>query len=190
MSFLSKILSRKKKVRQAKIAILGPSKAGKTTFIKFLEMGKPPSDNMISTLGVDYRRKPVKVSSWSFSLIDVGGQTLYQKAFWELVVEQADGIVYVVDATVRPDSAPDLFQEHCDAFEYALDIIPEDMIILILLNKQDLKELNPLSADEFTKVYPSHKIVRRSFALLPVSAKFGDGIDGALEWFAEAMEND
>lgn len=46
MGLLSRILGRKK-LKSAKIVLLGASGAGKTTFIRYLESGRPVEENPI-----------------------------------------------------------------------------------------------------------------------------------------------
>ena len=106
MGLISKLFG-KTKTKSAKIVVLGSSGAGKTTFIKFLESGKVVEEDSLTTLGIDVRKKSVTLDNWSISAIDVGGQELYQKVFWNLGLSQADAVVYLIDGTLKPSSADD-----------------------------------------------------------------------------------
>ncbi|MFX0066683.1 MAG: ADP-ribosylation factor-like protein [Candidatus Hermodarchaeota archaeon] len=184
---LSRLLKKKQITKNASISILGPSKAGKTTFVRYLESGLIQEEAPLPTLGIDYRRKPVKVDGWAFNIIDVGGQKLYQEAFWELAVEQSQGLIYMVDATKRPNKDPEEFQIHLNQFNYALDLIQDHIPILFLLNKQDMKQLNPIQPEEFGKLYSLKRLFKRTCSILPSSAKYGDGVEEAMMWFIEAI---
>lgn len=173
--------------KETTISILGPSKAGKTTLVRYLETGKQVEDDPLSTLGVDYRSEPIKTDSLTMNLIDVGGQKLYQDAFWDFAIEQSNGLIYVIDALIKPNTHPDKFNEQIQQFQYAMSIVPEDTVLMILLNKQDLQDQNPISAKDFSKIYPMNLLVNRTISILPTSAKFGEGVDHAFEWFVEAM---
>ena len=60
---------------------------------------------------------------------------------------------------------------------------------MILLNKQDLVEASPISTVEFGKYYSFTNLAQRSFTVLPLSAKYGIGVDEAFDWFIEAIRS-
>lgn len=187
MSLLSKIFGKlkTKELFEAKLVLLGSSGAGKTTLVKYLESGNPVLEDMRTTLGIDVRSNPVKIDNWEFRVIDIGGQTLYQKAFWNLGVSQADAIVYLIDGTIKPDH--EKFKENLGQFKYMLNLIENEMPILVLVNKQDLIDQNPMKADEAAEVYEINTLLNRSLTLLPTSAKFGEGVDLAMQWMIEKL---
>lgn len=185
---LKNLLKRSKLEKKATISILGPSQSGKTTLIKYLETGMPQLEVPLSTLGIEIRQKGIEIANWRFQLIDVGGQKVYQDVFWELAVEQANAFIYIIDATIRPELQPKVFEFQKQQFIYAINLIPEDAVILILLNKQDLVDENPITTNEFGKNYPLDRLMSRTIAFLPSSAKFGNGIEEAMMWFVDAMK--
>lgn len=188
MSFLKSLFGKLKNQKQnAKIVLLGPSGAGKTTLVRFLETGEPVEQDPKSTLGIDIRKTPFQMGGWSFKAIDVGGQELYQKTFWALGVDQADSVIFVLDGTTKPSEENDKFENAVFQFEYMLSLVNEDIPILILVNKQDLKDLEPLSTEAAIRLYGIDKVGGRSFNVLPSSAKFGDGVEIAMEWMIEKM---
>ncbi len=187
MGLLSKLF-RGRKTFSAVISILGPSKAGKTTLVRYLETGRAITDEVPTTLGVDVRRQPIVVDNWQLKVIDVGGQRIYQQAFWELSVQQAEAIIYVVDGTVNPQNHREQFEAAREQFDYMLRITDKETPLLVLINKQDLEQLNPLSTAEATRHYGLDTIRDRSIILLPTSAKYGQGVDTAMLWLLETLE--
>ena len=187
MGLISKLIG-KKKLKSARIVVLGSSGAGKTTFIKFLESGKVVEEDSLTTLGIDIRKKSVSFDNWSISAIDVGGQELYQKVFWNLGLSQADAVVYLVDSTLRPSSEDDRYELSLFSFEYMLELLPPIKPMIILLNKQDLKELSPLTIPEAMDLYPFRNLNNRSVNIILTSAKYGDGVENALSWLIDKLE--
>ncbi|MDH5404878.1 MAG: ADP-ribosylation factor-like protein [Candidatus Heimdallarchaeota archaeon] len=187
MGFLQKLLRMRSVTKDATIAVLGPSKAGKTTLVQFLETGEPQETAPLSTLGIDSRNDPVKFDSWNLKILDVGGQKMYQDAFWQFSIEQAQGVIYVIDSTITPKTNPEAFNAQISQYGFLLSIIPEDTVLMILLNKQDIESSDKITPDNFSQYYPLDNLVNRSFAFLPTSAKFGNGVEEAFKWFIEKM---
>ena len=185
MTFLNKIFehTNSKKGSQAKLLVLGSSGAGKTTLIRYLEKGKPVEEDIRTTLGIDYRTKPVRMDNWQFTLIDVGGQEIYQKIFWSLAISQADAVIYLFDGTITKNSS--IFNNNLNQFEYMLNIVDDATPLLILINKQDLE--NCITAEEFITISGLNKLINRSMTFLQTSAKFGNGVEDAFHWLIEKM---
>lgn len=182
MSWLGKIFRKKSIEMKANIVILGASGAGKTTLVRYLETGEPVLEDPRTTLGIDIRQSPIQIDGWFLSAIDVGGQELYRDSLWGLGVSQADAVIYVIDGTTQQSEEDSAFESSKFAFDYMLSIVEREKPILILINKQDLQEENPLSVKEAIEIYGIDQLVGRSFNLLPSSAKYGDGIEDAIEW--------
>ena len=68
-----------------------------------------------------------------------------------------------------------------------LELVDHKTPLLILINKQDLTELEPLSVEDAVKLYEISNLKGRSFNILPCSAKFGEGITNAVEWLLEKI---
>ncbi|NHJ05075.1 MAG: GTP-binding protein [Candidatus Heimdallarchaeota archaeon] len=187
MSWLSRLFGRKSIEQKASIVILGASGAGKTTLVRFLETGEPVEENPRTTLGIDIRQSPIHIGGWSLTAIDVGGQELYRESLWSLGVSQANAVIYLIDGTVRETNENDLFEIAKFSFDYMLTLVNGNTPILILVNKQDLKENNPLSVQEAINNYGIANLVGRSFNILPTSAKYGDGIELAIEWLVDKI---
>ncbi|MFX0095801.1 MAG: Rab family GTPase, partial [Candidatus Hodarchaeota archaeon] len=100
---LGKIFRKKQQVFKGAVVVLGPSKAGKTTLVRYLETEEVVDEDPRTTLGIDFRKQPIKIDGVEFSTIDVGGQKLYADAFWSMAIEQANAIIFVIDGLVRPE---------------------------------------------------------------------------------------
>lgn len=187
MSWLGKIFRRKSVEQKANIVILGASGAGKTTLVRFLETGEPVLDDPRTTLGIDIRQSPINIGGWSLTAIDVGGQELYRESLWTLGISQAEAVIYVIDGTIRQSSNSDSYEVSKFSFDYMLTLVQENVPILILVNKQDLNEHNPMTASEAIEIYDICSMVGRSFNILPSSAKFGDGVESAIEWLVDKI---
>ncbi|MFV2016003.1 MAG: ADP-ribosylation factor-like protein [Candidatus Heimdallarchaeota archaeon] len=188
MSLFSKLLLRKKKLNHATITLIGPSKSGKTTLVRHIETGEVVSEELHTTLGIEIRKNPIDIDGWRLRAIDTGGQEIYQQTFWELAIIQANAVIFVIDATVRRETNEEIYELSKQQFEYALDIVPEQVPILVLLNKQDLKELNPMSAKDAFEIFNLALFQNRTIAYLPCSAKFGDGVQEAMSWLVDKIE--
>lgn len=187
MLSLSKIFNSFKPTgnKPVKLVILGSSGVGKTTLVRYLETEKPVDDIPLSTIGMDYRAKPIKIQNIEFSLIDVGGQTIYKEQFWKLGIDLADAVIYIFDGTIQPTNQ--FFSGIVKQFEYMLKLLENEIPLLILINKQDLP--NCVSAEEYIKLVGLTKLKKRSIAVLPSSAKFGEGLDTAFLWLIEKLNN-
>jgi len=188
LSWLSKIFGIKKVEQKASIVILGASGAGKTTLVRYLETGQPVMKDPRTTLGIDIRQNPINIGGWSLSAIDVGGQELYRESLWSLGVSQADAVIYVIDGTVKSTIDTTVFEESKFNFDYMLSLVETHVPILILINKQDLKDQKPLTTQEAIKLYDITQLVGRSFNILPTSAKFGDGVEIAVLWLVDKIQ--
>ena len=188
LSWLGKIFRKKEIEQKANLVILGASGAGKTTLVRFLEQGEPVLEDPRTTLGIDIRQNPINIGGWSLSAIDVGGQELYRESLWTLGVSQSNAVIYVIDGTVKPNENDSLFEISKFSFDYMLTIVNHTIPILILVNKQDLAASNPLSPQEAISLYDISSLVGRSFNILPTSAKFGDGVETAMHWLIDKIQ--
>ena len=187
MSWLGRIFGNRLGKKKASVVVLGASQAGKTTLICYLETGEPVMEDPRTTLGIDIRETPINISGWALSAIDVGGQELYRKSLWGLGVSQADGVIYVIDGTVKPEVDSANFESAKFSFDYMLELVDNKIPLLILVNKQDLTEQVPLSVEKAVELYNMTEMKGRSFNILPCSAKFGEGIENAVEWLLEKI---
>ena len=139
MSWLSRIFGSRMSKKKASVAVLGASKAGKTTLICYLETGEPVLEDPRTTLGIDIRESPINISGWALSAIDVGGQDLYRKSLWGLGVSQADGIIYVIDGTIKPDTSSSVNVSTLTLTIEATSPIDAGRIIKDVINKRKIQ---------------------------------------------------
>lgn len=188
MSLLGKIFARKQKTKSAMVSLIGPSRAGKTTLVKYMETGEEVTEEFGTTLGIEVRRNSVEISGWKLNAIDTGGQELYQQTFWELAIQQADAVIFVIDATVKEETNKEMYEVSKSQFAYALDIVPESVPLLVLLNKQDLVDQDPMGPKDALSIFNMALFQNRTVAYLPVSAKYGTGVQEALEWLIDKLD--
>ena len=187
MSWLSKLFGKKNLEQKASIVILGASGAGKTTLVRYLETGEPVESDPRTTLGIDIRQNPINIGGWSLSAIDVGGQELYRESLWGLGVSQADAVIYVIDGLVKPSNDSATFESSKFSYDYMLTIVDQKTPILMLINKQDITEQEPLTTKRAIELYDISDLVGRSFNVLPSSAKYGVGVETAILWLIEKI---
>ena len=174
MSWLANIFRR---ARKANVVVAGGAQAGKTTLIKYLETGHPVTENFGPTFGVDIRQKPIKIDKWLITACDLGGQQPYVINFWENNIKSADAVIYLIDGCLKESQSSDSFEKSVINFNYMIEASRPNQPILVLINKQDLKDLNPLTVQEAIDLYDMKSSLKGfSFNVLPTSAKFGEGV--------------
>ena len=107
---------------------------------------------------------------------------------WSLGVSQADAVIYVIDGIVRPTVDNVQYEVSKFSFDYMLSIVDSKTPILMLINKQDLTNENPLSTQDAIELYDISGLVGRSFNILPTSAKFGNGVETAILWLIDKIQ--
>lgn len=174
--------------KTATVTLIGPPKAGKTTLVRYIETGEEVEKSPSTTLGIEIRSNFVDIDGWKFRAIDTGGQEVFQQTFWELAVERADLVLFVIDATVKMQTKKDLFELTKEQFDYALDIVPESIPIVFLLNKQDLQNLNPMNPEEAINMFDFKNLAGRTITYFTTSAKFGNGVEEVFVWMIDYLK--
>ncbi len=183
---MSSVIEKISKItKSVKIGVLGPSEAGKTTLIRYLEIGKISENVPKSTIGLIYREKGFYRNNIHFKIYDSGGQIIFQNIFWDLVIQESNCILYLIDSTVRD---PIQLNEEIKQFKYILNILEEDSILLILLNKQDLEQKNPIKIAEFNTIYPINEITINKYYVFETSGKYGIGLEAVIDKMIELLK--
>ena len=167
------------------ISWLGLAAAGKSTLIKRVVNGIFV-ENLPPTLGVNMDQLPHTHGDGETPLIswDVGGQITYRDEMWKPYISQSAGCAFVIDSTDR-DKIPDVKSTFWN--KLIPEILSQTIPIVILANKQDLE--SPMSTGEIALALDLHKLdVTISIMVIATSAKTGEGLDKALEWLYQIIE--
>ncbi|MBD3227065.1 MAG: GTP-binding protein [Candidatus Lokiarchaeota archaeon] len=173
MSFLKKLFGRSKK--QVNIAIVGLDNAGKTTLLNFLIEGEPTET--IPTMGVNY--KEIKMKKIKLNMMDLGGQVAFRK-FWKGPIQTSQVLIFVIDG-----ADPERFDEANKELNKALEIFPDDLPILILVNKCDLD--NFVNKDRIIEYFEFDKLLGRDWHIENTSALLGHGLTESFHWLYERV---
>ena len=181
MSFLNALRTYlRKEKRLAKVVWLGLDFAGKTTLIRRV-MTSEFKPNTRRTLGLNVDEfsldQSLKMVCW-----DIGGQQVFRETLWVSYIDEASGIVFVVDS-----SDQNRFSEAKDELWRIILSNPKvkNIPILVLANKQDL----PTAVNEgaLAKALDLDKVVSASFAIMACSAATGQNIIEGMEWIQERI---
>ncbi|MFW9929970.1 MAG: GTPase domain-containing protein [Candidatus Thorarchaeota archaeon] len=159
------------------ISVIGSAKAGKTTLIEFLRTGNPVQQELDPTEGIELRKNAVNVGNNSFRVIDTSGQSNYQD-MWELAITYADIVIFVFDATLHSVllNNPKYVNIIQEQLIYVKQLL-ENQLFIILLNKQDLINSNPIKKDSFLSLFS----IQKDIHIYEVSAKYGTGFEKFLQ---------
>ena len=115
------------------ISIAGPSRAGKTSLVRYLDTLVPERDGQftssVPTMGRSKRR--VKIGKTSVTSLDLGGQ----EDFWDLwgpAIDESDAIIFLLDGTSNN------ILEVARAFERVINYRDENVPVLVIINKKDI----------------------------------------------------
>lgn len=155
--------------RRMEVVLVGLDHAGKTTFLSQLSLGQALP--VVPTLGLNVRyvhRGSLRLKVW-----DLGGATRYRSE-WSRYARGTDAILFMVDA-----AAPHRLGQAKKELHMLLEVPElEGIPLLVLSNKQDLE---PLSAGDLVKGL-NLDYIDGVWAVVPVSALTGQGIDSVLTW--------
>lgn len=168
MTILRKI---KEKSRAMRLLILGLDNAGKTTVVK--KVNGEDIDKISPTLG--FNIKTLYYNDYELNVWDVGGQVTI-RSYWRNYFEATDGLIWVIDSTDK------MRMNDCKKELHSL--LKQEKLcgatLLIFCNKQDLE--GALTASEIRDYLELDKISTRHWALIPCSAKTGEGLIEGIDW--------
>jgi signal recognition particle receptor subunit beta len=115
------------------ISIAGPSQAGKTSFVRYLETLTPERNSIIQvsvpTMGKSTKR--IKLGRTTIKTLDMGGQ----QDFWDLwsdSIKSSDMVIFILDGTSNN------MLEVAKAFERVIQYRLKEIPVLVIINKKDL----------------------------------------------------
>lgn len=163
--------------REMRILILGLDGAGKTTILYRLHVGEVVTT--VPTIGFNVEQ--VTYKNLKFQVWDLGGQTSI-RPYWRCYYLNTDAVIYVVDSADK-DRIGISKQELVSMLE---EEELKDSILMVIANKQDIAGC--LSVAEIHKALGLDALRSRSFQIFRASATKGEGLDEAMEWLANALQ--
>ncbi|PSN51867.1 ADP-ribosylation factor-like protein 1 [Blattella germanica] len=164
--------------REMRILILGLDGAGKTTILYRLQVGEVVTT--IPTIGFNVEQ--VTYKNLKFQVWDLGGQTSI-RPYWRCYYSNTDAIIYVVDSADR-----DRIGISKDELLYMLrEDELQGAILVVLANKQDIE--GSLSVAEVHQALGLDALKNRTFQIFKTSATKGEGLDSAMDWLSNALQN-
>jgi small GTP-binding protein len=162
-------------VLQKKIALLGASGVGKTSLVRRF-VSSLFDEKYLTTIGVKIDKKAIRAGAEDLTLMiwDVAGAEEHFSVP-SAYVKGAAGYLLVADGT-RPETFA-AAAAIVDQMDRDLGAIP----FVFVLNKKDLTDAWRPDADRLEALRP------RALAILPSSAKTGEGVEDAFQRLADAL---
>lgn len=167
------------------VVLLGTSGVGKSSIAFYLEHGYPPPSNIRPTIAFGISH--IVRGSTVLGLIDVGGQKKFlDMRYHERFVRTADGLVFVIDSSQRN------FRNDEEWLDEALRLIPKQIPILIIANKQDLPIA--LSPEFIRKAFIDDHLKGYTYQLFgtvatdPGGVRSGENLFAAFDHLIEKMK--
>lgn len=160
---------------QKKIALLGASGVGKTSLVRRF-VSSLFDEKYLTTIGVKIDKKAIRAGAEDLTLMiwDVAGAEEHFSVP-SAYVKGAAGYLLVADGT-RPETFA-AAAAIVDQMDRDLGALP----FVFVLNKKDLTDAWRPDADRLEALRP------RALAILPASAKTGDGVEDAFQRLADAL---
>ena len=132
--FFSKVWARLASGKEKRLLMVGLDAAGKTTILYRLRLAEAATT--VPTIG--FNMETVEYRNIKFDIWDVGGQDQIRK-LWRHYFKGTDGLIYVVDSADR-----ERINDAKEELEKMLkEVQLQDATLLVLANKQDLKDAMP-----------------------------------------------
>lgn len=177
-----------------RILILGLDGAGKTTILYRLQVGEVVTT--IPTIGFNVEQ--VQYKNLKFQVWDLGGQTsirfvaitarlsiliCFFRPYWRCYYSNTDAIIYVVDSADKERIG--ISKE--ELFHMLREEELSDAILVVLANKQDMAGC--MTVAEVHQALGLEALKNRTFQIFKTSATKGEGLDQAMDWLANALQN-
>ncbi|EMR10862.1 hypothetical protein PNEG_01008 [Pneumocystis murina B123] len=168
------------------ILIIGLESSGKTTFLEKVKCIYNntyifSANNIIPTVGQNIGK--ITVDKTKIQLWDLGGRSSL-RSLWYSYFSECHSIILVVDSSEKKK-----IQEAKDIFEIIANHENiKEIPILILANKQDVS--GSLTVEEIKIAFNNvtGKLERCKNHIMPSSAINGEGVQEAIEWLKNQME--
>jgi small GTP-binding protein len=153
-------------MEQAKVTILGDANTGKSSIIlryvsnTFSDHSNPTIGATFMTKVIDYQQRSIKLSIW-----DTAGQERYH-ALASNYARDSKACLLVYDVTNR-----DSFHNLAKWYQSIKDFVPEDVVLVVVGNKEDMVEEETVELEEAKEFADSIEAV-----YIRTSAKLGTGI--------------
>ncbi|XP_071814513.1 ADP-ribosylation factor-like protein 4C [Apostichopus japonicus] len=166
------------------IAVIGLDKSGKTTFLYRLHLNE--FIHTVPTIG--FNSEKIKSTSGkskgqSFQFWDAGGQEKL-RPLWKSYTRASDAIIYVVDSTDHDR----LEESKCELYKVARTEENKDIPILVVANKQDLREAMPVAKLEENLGIGGVRGHRHRCDVIGVCAITGEGMEAVLDVLHEMAQ--
>ncbi|CAG0917031.1 unnamed protein product [Notodromas monacha] len=163
--------------KPCRILMIGLDNAGKTTILYKMKLNELVTS--IPTIGfnvecIDY--KNLNMTIW-----DVGGQKTI-RALWRHYYQNTQAVIYVIDSN-DAERLAEAAEELHDVLRS--DELPQDAVLLILANKQDLPNAKSISA--ITEALNLRSLRNRDWFVQATCAARGEGLIDGFEWLAKAI---
>ncbi|XP_030477479.2 ADP-ribosylation factor 1-like [Syzygium oleosum] len=168
---ISKFAKRFLKKSALRILMVGLDASGKTTILYKLKLGDVVTT--IPTIG--FNVETVEYRDVNFNDWDVGGQDKI-RPLWRHYIQNAQGLIFVVDSTDRERIGEDRSELHKILSEKE----SSNAALLVFANKQDLHE--PMHASEIADKLGLHSLGERHWYIQSTSATSGQGLYEGLDW--------
>ena len=179
--FLSKLWKRLvNKDKEYKIIIVGLHNAGKTTILYKLALNEVViTQPTIGSNVEEVTHQNVKLQVW-----DLGGQESLRSA-WDAYYENAEAVIYVVDAAEA--SGQNLLLSKMEFFNLLYHNDLKDAVVLVLANKMDL----PTARDpgDISELFALDEIRDHEWHLQGCCALTGEGLAEGLDWLTNKLNN-
>lgn len=154
--------------------MVGLDAAGKTTILYRLRLAEAATT--VPTIG--FNMETVEYRNIKFDIWDVGGQDQIRK-LWRHYFKGTDGLIYVVDSADR-----ERINDAKEELEKMLkEVQLQDATLLVLANKQDLKDAMP-AAEIMQKLDLPRLGMNRTWFIQSTVAPTGDGLYEGLDWLS------
>jgi ADP-ribosylation factor 1/2 len=136
-------------------------------------------ENVVTIPTIGFNVEKVKYNKVQFTMWDIGGQNKI-RTLWRYYYNNTNAVIFVVDS-----NDTDRIKEAADELSHVMqDEILKDSVLLVLANKQDLKNaMDVTEMKENLKLYN----IKQQWYLQPCSAHTGDGIFEGLDWLSKQL---